>query len=205
MLMNDVHEFRTLMERVQQGDQEAARQLLEGYEPHVVRVIRRKLHKKLRKKYDSADFAQAVWASFFAVDPAEYQFDHPKELITYLVKMAQHKVIEEVRHRMTGLKHNIGREISLEAAMAQQKAGLRDPRPTPSKFVAADDQRQQLLSRLPPAHRQVLLLIEQGYTHREVAEKMNLNERTIRRLLEKLSPKDPANDKSGESASVAGH
>jgi RNA polymerase sigma factor (sigma-70 family) len=202
--MPDSHEFHHLMERVQQGNQEAVQELLERYGTPVVRVIRRKLLKKLRRKYDSTDFAQAVWASFFAVDPMDYRFEHPRELVAYLVRMARNKVIEEVRHRVGSLKHCIHREISLEAAATKTDQQLADPGPTPSAVAVAHEEWARLLDGLPPMHRRILMLIEQGYTHREAAQELGLNERTIRRFLEKLSPKGQLNGESGKGAPARG-
>ena len=56
--------FAFLMEQLRLGDQDAAWTIIEIYGPHIKRVVRRDMHDKLRSKYDSADFVQAVWASF---------------------------------------------------------------------------------------------------------------------------------------------
>src|SRR5438093_3787651 len=58
-------EFTALMERVRRGSNGAAEELVARYGAHILRVVRAKLSKKLRPKFDSADFVQSVWASFF--------------------------------------------------------------------------------------------------------------------------------------------
>src|SRR5882724_4971958 len=58
-------EFHDLMQKVLTGSQEAAQELFRDYEPYLLFAIRRKLDKRMRSKFDSADFAQDVWASFF--------------------------------------------------------------------------------------------------------------------------------------------
>lgn len=69
--------FASLMQRVREGSQDAAHELFQQYGPHILRIVRRKLHKTMRSKYDSSDFVQAVWASFFAIEPAQYHFEAP--------------------------------------------------------------------------------------------------------------------------------
>ena len=53
-----------LMRSVREGSEDAARMLFDRYAPHIRRVVRRKLHQKLRPQFDSVDFVQDVWASF---------------------------------------------------------------------------------------------------------------------------------------------
>ena len=71
----DHGEFALLMQSVREGSQEAARTLFERYGPHIRRVVRRKLHQKLRPQFDSVDFVQDVWASFFAQQGRQASFE----------------------------------------------------------------------------------------------------------------------------------
>src|SRR6478736_4128141 len=58
-------EFAALIEQVRAGSQEAAWTLVEKYGRDVQRFVRRTLHQRLRSKFDSLDFVQIVWGSFF--------------------------------------------------------------------------------------------------------------------------------------------
>ena len=51
--------------RIQAGDEDAARELLTRYEAEVRLVVRRQLPRLLRSRFDSLDFLQSVWGSFF--------------------------------------------------------------------------------------------------------------------------------------------
>ena len=64
-MSNENSEFRKVIERVCAGSDEATWELIDTYGPHIQRVIRRKLNQKMRSKFDSLDFVQMVWASFF--------------------------------------------------------------------------------------------------------------------------------------------
>jgi hypothetical protein len=58
-------ELTDLLERARQGCQQAARLLYERYGPAVRHAVRRRLAPSLRRHFDSADFIQSVWGSFF--------------------------------------------------------------------------------------------------------------------------------------------
>ena len=51
----------------------------------------------------------------------------PEDLTKYLVSMAQHKVEDEVRRRMTYRKYNISCEESLEQLLAEENFDIPDP------------------------------------------------------------------------------
>src|SRR5262245_48951943 len=67
--------FRDLMRQVNEGSDDAIRELVQVYGPHILRVVRMRLSKHLRSKFDSADFVQSVWAAFFAIPASEVHFD----------------------------------------------------------------------------------------------------------------------------------
>ncbi len=93
--------FQALMDEVRQGSQDAAWTLLETYGPHVHRVVRRMLSAELRSKFDSVDFVQSVWLSFFANRSQVCDFAQPEQLVAYLAAMARNKVVTEVRRAST--------------------------------------------------------------------------------------------------------
>src|ERR1051326_6897254 len=106
--------FRELMDRVQSGSESAARELCQRYEFHLLDAIRRKLNEKIRSKFDSVEFAQGAWASFFASSMANRRFESPKALIAYLTRLAKHKVIEALRQRLQAQKYDVNRERSMD-------------------------------------------------------------------------------------------
>src|SRR5687767_635770 len=113
--MDEPHDdFAALMARARAGCPDARRTLHEKYGHAVRRVVRLKLHRKMRAQYDSLDFAQDVWASFFVLPPERCTFASPNELADFLAAVAQNKVIEEFRRKMLGAKENLNRLKSLE-------------------------------------------------------------------------------------------
>jgi RNA polymerase sigma factor (sigma-70 family) len=180
-------EFKDLMQRVRDGSEDAARELLDRYGDHILRVVRRKLHRELRSKFDSVDFVQAVWASFFADVPQRGNFDQPQALIAFLVTLAQNKVIEVVRQRMKTQKYNINREKPLEAASPDAAGAVASRDPTPSQVAIANDEWRRLLAELPDRYQRMLVLLREGHTQKDIARELGVNEKTVRRVLEKLN------------------
>jgi RNA polymerase sigma factor (sigma-70 family) len=187
--MNQVQEeFDVLMQRVRQGSPQAIEELVERFGRHVLRWVRRKLNKssKLRTKFDSTDFVQAVWASFFTVQPAHYNFDGPEALLAYLVNMARNKVVDAVRQRFMSLKYNVNRECSLEGSAAFQAAAVPARQPTPSQLAVAKEEWDRLLAQLSPQGQRMLTLRFEGHTYEEIAQQLHVDEKTVRRVLHKL-------------------
>jgi DNA-directed RNA polymerase specialized sigma24 family protein len=107
-------EFANLMKRVLAGDTEAAQELHALYGHHILHAVRKRLHQRLRSKFDSIDFVQDVWASFFTDIPEKNAFATPDDLVAFLTKMARNKVSSAVRTRMHQQKYNVNRETPLE-------------------------------------------------------------------------------------------
>ena len=87
---------------------------IESYGPHIKRVVRHRLNQKMRSKFDSGDFVQMVWASFFANPRQIAQFKEPNQLIKYLVIMARNKVIDESRRCLKYQQNNVRKELSCD-------------------------------------------------------------------------------------------
>jgi RNA polymerase sigma factor (sigma-70 family) len=176
-------EFRRLLEQVRQGSEEAAWELIEVYGPHIFRAVRRKLNARMRSKFDSADFVQAVWASFFTSRSQILSFEQPDELIAFLSAMAHNKVISEVRRRMVYEKHNIVREQPLHDSTlpAPQVPGHQ---PTPSQVAVARERWRRMVAGQPAINKKVFYLRYTGETYEAIAEKLGMHERTVRRIVE---------------------
>lgn len=188
---SEVETFHVLMQRVREGDQEAAWTLLETYGRFVLHVVRQHLSPQLRSKFDSMDFVQNVWASFFREPEAIRDFSHPKDLVNYLRAMARNKLGMEARRRLQTAKYDIGREASLVSGESEKSPEVESDRqdtrqPTPSQIAMAREQWQRWLARQTPCHREVVRMRFSGASYEEIAQSLNINERTARRVVERL-------------------
>src|SRR4051812_35813356 len=102
----DGGELRGFLARIRAGDEDAARELLGRYEAKVRLVVRRQLPRLLRSRFDSQDFLQSVWGSFFRrMRAGQAELDAPEKLIAFLARAARNKVIDEYR-RASSQKHD---------------------------------------------------------------------------------------------------
>jgi RNA polymerase sigma factor (sigma-70 family) len=182
---SDETRFQTLMEGVRSGSQDAAWELIEIYGPHIQRVVSRKLDRRLRSKFDSHDFVQAVWASFFRPSSRPREFEHPKALVAYLGNMARNKVVEEMRRRFDTAKYDVTKEQPLtESDDSPPPQDVRQP--TPSQVAIAREQWEHMLDGQPKHYQQIVQLRFEGSTFAEIAEELGIHERTARKVIQKM-------------------
>ena len=186
-------DFTALMERVRQGCPDAIRKMLDRYGGYIRQVVRQRLHQRMRTQFDSLDFQQDVWASFFGGDPNRYQFDCPQALVRYLSEMAHNKVVEMFRQQLLSPKRDLNRERSLDRLHFEEVAPEVAARyPSPSQVAMANERWQHLLAQQPPHYRRILELLRQGHTHAEIAQQLDLDPRTVRRFLNALKERGEA-------------
>lgn len=178
-------DFATLLQRVCEGSADAARDFLQTFGPAIQRVVRRKLTARLRTQYDSVDFEQAVWASFFAQDLRGYKFEGPEALAGYLARLARNKVVDASRQRQAD-KYDLRRERTLNNAAVLGAASVAARQPTPSQVAVANEEWDRLLAGQPAHHRRLLELRRQGYRAEEIAAELGVHVKTVRRVLGKF-------------------
>ncbi|WP_165226621.1 RNA polymerase sigma factor [Aquisphaera insulae] len=177
-------DIRSLLNRIRLGDEDAARELLARYESKVRMVVRRKLPRLLRLRFDSMDFLQSVWKSFFRrIRAGENDIVGEQNLIAFLAWAARNKVVDEYRHAAT-LKQDIRRERNVDQVGLDDPA-LVDPE-TPSQTARAKETLEKLRDHLPVQRREVIELKAAGYTCAEIGKRLGMSERTVQRILEEL-------------------
>lgn len=181
--------FRNLLRRVREGSENAAWELIDRYADAIHRAVRRALDERLRPQFDSLDFVQMVWKSFFRVRNLTVRFNSPGELGAYLVTIARNKVGMEFRRRLLTEKYNVNRERSLDAERAPRTCEIRDPGPAPLEVAIAHERWDGLLRSQPAHYRQIIELKLQGHTCRDIARSLHLAECTVRRFLNRLLEK----------------
>lgn len=178
----DLHD---ILARVRNGDEQAAQQLLASFEAEVRLVVRRQLPRLLRSRFDSLDFLQSVWGSFFRrvrTDPVE--FDDERHLVAFLARAAKNKVIDQYR-RAGSQKQDMHREEPLWS----DAAGPRDlpaHDDTPSEVAEAREVFGLLRDALPEDRRPIIEMKALGLSSREIGDRLGVSERTVQRVIEDL-------------------
>jgi RNA polymerase sigma-70 factor (ECF subfamily) len=177
--------FDELMSRVRAGDPEAAGEMYERYGHHIRRIVRSRLHRRLRKQYDSLDFVQSVWAVFIQIPPERRRFDTPDDLVGFLARLACNKIVDVYRRRAQSASYGSAtREISLETTASS--GPIAAPGPTPSQSAIAREQWEKLVRDQAPLLRRILEFLRQGYSHEEIGDMLGLNPKFVQRFVQKL-------------------
>ncbi len=171
--------------RIQAGEEAAARELLTRYEAEVRLVVRRQLPRLLRSRFDSLDFLQSVWGSFFRrVRGGPAEFEDSRHLVAFLARAARNKVIDEYR-RAGSRKQDMHREEPLwvDGGRPKELAAAID---TPSQVAQAREVLGKLRDLLPEDRREIVALKVEGLSSKDIGERLGISERTVQRVLEDL-------------------
>ncbi len=174
------YDFRLLMQRISEGSEEAAWELVEQHGEALRRAVRRALDRRLRTRFDSLDFVQQVWSSFFRTREHADRVTRPEELVALLVGITRNKVNMAVRRHLATEKRDLNRERLID------REGTEDHQATPEDMAIARERWSKLMEGQPNHYRQIICMKLQGYSCPEIAQSLNLAETTVRRFLDKL-------------------
>jgi RNA polymerase sigma factor (sigma-70 family) len=180
-------DFNELMARAKAGDQAAIRDFLTRFEHEVRMMVRARLPKKLRNQYDSADFVQAVWQSFFSDLPRDApDFEKVEHLRKYLAGVVRNKIYEQHRRLTRTEKYDVFREERLYIRRGDRDVprDVVSPDPSPSQTAQAGDRLAQLTAGRSQREVDVIRLRRQGWTFEEIAAETGVKERTARRIID---------------------
>lgn len=171
-----------LLERLCDGDAQAAEQVFLAYEPYLRMVVRRQLPARLRAKFDSTDIVQSVWTDVLeGFRRAGWRFADSGHLRAFLVKVTRNRFIDRARRHRGALE----REQALGAGEPGELPASCQPRP--SEVAQADDLWQRMLALCPPAHHELLRLKREGCSLDEIAARTGLHKGSVRRILYELA------------------
>ncbi len=168
--MSEPNTFADFIRRIRAGDDRAAVELVQQYEPLIRRHIRLQLEdRRLSRLFDSMDICQSVLASFFLRTAAgEYDLEQPEQLLKLLVSMARNKLASAARRH-----HRQRRDNRRVAAGGEEKlAGVADHAASPSSLVAGKELLERFQQGLSDEERQLAELRRQGLAWAEIAAQL---------------------------------
>jgi RNA polymerase sigma factor (sigma-70 family) len=170
-----------LLDRLRDGDEAAADQIVADYEPYLRLVVRRCLPDRLRAKFDSLDVVQSVWVHVLhALRSRVWQVADRARLRALLVTMARRRLVSRYRHHRAAIEREQPGSAGLES--------LPEPRePRPSEVAQADELWQRMLALCPPEHHELLRLRREGLLLHEIAARTGMHEGSVRRVLRQLA------------------
>jgi RNA polymerase sigma-70 factor (ECF subfamily) len=182
--------FARLLPQARCGDAAALEEIVRAFGDEVRMMVRVRLPRLLRPQFDTLDFTQCIWASVLAgLSDAEARFDSAAQFRGYLAGVARNKVLAEYRRRTRTQKYDVRREEPLEVRRGTGGSGIDEPvsrDPSPSEALDPEARLERVLRGRPPIERRVVELRSQGFTLVEIGAELDVHEKTVRRILDRL-------------------
>jgi len=188
---DDFDEFRLLMRRVAEGSEDAARKIVERHEGHIRRAVRRVLSRRLRSQFDSLDFTQLAWRSFFRRRDDLERFNSPAELVKWLITVARNKVALEARHQHQSGEDGVNHEQDRGEDRWQEAEEIPAGGPAAIDLAIVRERLEQMICSLPPVSRRIIELRLQGRPHEQIARLVHITRGAVYRFLKRLSREQP--------------
>ena len=162
-------DFADFIRRIRAGDDDAALELVQQYEPLIRREVRLRIgDDRLNRAFDSLDVSQSVLANFFSkAASGKYELEEPGQLVRLLVTMARNRLVSRARQELR-LVRDV-RRLAADPGVLDQVA---DRQPSPSKIVAKKEVLELLMSSLSDDERRIFELRDEGLSWDEVASQV---------------------------------
>jgi RNA polymerase sigma-70 factor (ECF subfamily) len=177
--------FAEFLHRLRTGDDAAARELFERFTHQLIALTLRHIDGGLRHRVDPEDVVQSVYKSFFVrYGGGNLEAVNWNSLWGLLTLITVRKCAERAAYHRAE-RRDAAREVA--PPQEDQAAPWLEPlgrEPTPLEAAVLTETVQQLFASLDDQERPVLELSLQGYTTREISERLDRAERTVRLLRE---------------------
>ena len=179
--------FPDFISRLQQGDDAATQELFARFSHQLIALALRNINAGLRHKVDPEDVVQSAYKSFFfRYGEGKVNAVNWNSLWGLLTLITVRKCAERVAYHHAE-RRDEAREVSaprrLESAAWAEPIGRE---PTPDEAALLRETVEHLFSTLDEDERPILELSLQGYTTREISQRLGRAERTVRLLRENV-------------------
>jgi DNA-directed RNA polymerase specialized sigma24 family protein len=174
-----------LIGMLKRGDRDAAQQLWEAYFQRLVGLARARLQNTTRRVADEEDVALSAFDSFYRrAERGQFpDLQDRDDLWQLLFVLTVRKAINLVHYQGRRVRGG-GRVQSLADLEGLGAEAILGPEPTPELAAEMTDECRRLVDRLgDPTLRTVALWKMEGFTNREIAERLGCVEHTVERKL----------------------
>jgi len=176
--------FAEFLERLHGKDDAAAQELFARFAHQLIALAQRHIGAELRHKVDAEDIVQSTYKSFFCrYGDGSLEVVNWNSLWGLLTLITVRKCAERAAYHRAE-RRNAAREVSMATHPAAYWQDPLDREPTPQEAAMLNETLHQLLADLDEEDRPVLDLSLQGYSTREISERLGRAERTVRLLRE---------------------
>lgn len=174
------HPVESLLARLREGDEDAARELVEVYEPYIRRAIRPQIAKyNLRAAIDSADICQSVLGGFLIrLALGQFQISSPQDLEHLLLGIMRKKFAHLVRREYASR-----RDRNRHQSLGDEQVLVGGDATTPDEIAMRRDLLERLQAKLSIGERHLLRMRLERRSWAEIAELVGETETTLRQRL----------------------
>lgn len=182
--MHEREQFAEFIRRIRTGDDLAAEELVQQFEPIIRRELRLKMtDRRMGRAIDSVDICQSIWSSFFLRTAAgQYDLETPKQLINLLMSMTNNKLASQARRQ-----HREKRDVNRLDAGGQVEYLSDQRQETPSGIVSGKELLSIIENGLSDEERQITELRRLGHSWAEVAERLGGNAQARRMQMDRAA------------------
>jgi RNA polymerase sigma factor (sigma-70 family) len=184
---------KQLIERWKQGDQQAASALWDRYMERLLGLVNQRLASRYRSRFGASDVCQSALRSMLRrVQGDEYSFEHDGGVWSLLAQIALNKLNSRIRFEQAK-RRSLSREKPMAAGGEEEAAEFVDAisrEPSGVDVAEFRDLLREVLKRLSSEQRRYLVLqLRGGYSQKEIAKRLKLCDRTIRRMSGRIHEK----------------
>lgn len=179
-------EVDLLLDQARIGSKDAVCRLFETHRQSLCRLFRSLLTRPLRRIFDSEDFVQELAVKLWTHDLPRDVFLSDSAFSAYL-KVTAKNILHDYERRYLVLKK---RNLHRDRAVQQFRAKLATAQP-PANTVDIKELFEDWSTDLSPVQRRVVLLMRAGHDQHSIAVQLKISERTLRRMLHRLSQLPP--------------
>ncbi len=167
--MSESTAFPDFIRRIRAGDDQAARELVERYEPVIRCEVRLRLRDpRLYSRFDWTDICQSVMASFFVRAAAgQYDLEQPDQLLRLLVVMTRKKLANQARRHCAEMR-DCRRMAECDPAFLDGPTAA----PSPSRLVVGRELLAEVNRQLSQEERLLADLRADGCEWTEIAARL---------------------------------
>lgn len=186
MAMSKERSVDSFVRSLREGDPGATKEIFDQYVDRLVAMARKRISLRLAGRIDAEDIVQSVFRTFFhRAKKGQFQIHAEDDICKMLARITVHKTLRQVAHHQAG-KRDAGRDAGSGDDAQDIVVNLLSREPSPDVAASLIDQMEHFLSQLKPEDRQILELRMQGYSTIEIAQQLDITDRKIRRLMERV-------------------
>ncbi len=176
----------SVIERCRSGDEQAAQKVFNQYVDQLVHLARQRISQRIAARVDAEDVVQSVFRTFFLhVRAGDFTLHDQEDVCKLLVRITVHKTLRQIAHHRRA-KRDTRMEAATGDVTQEQLVSVLADGPTPDEVVIFLDQMETFLDHLGEVDRKICEMRMEGYSQAEIADKLGISDRRIRRLMERL-------------------